>query len=59
LVDRLLTEIADDPLPPRRERCNPRVVKRKMSNFKLKRPEHANPPKPRPTRETIRILWDR
>jgi hypothetical protein len=35
------------------------VVKRKMSNFKLKRPEHANLPKPRPTTETIRILWDR
>jgi hypothetical protein len=55
----LLTEVADDRLPPRRERCNPRVVKRKMSNFKLKDPYHANPPKPRPTAETIRILWDR
>jgi hypothetical protein len=55
----LLTEIVEDRLPPRRDRCNPRVVKRKMSNFQLKRPKHANPPKPRPTAETIRILWDR
>jgi hypothetical protein len=55
----VLTEIVDARLPPRRERCNPRVVKRKLSNFKLKRPKHANPPKPRPTAETIRILWDR
>jgi hypothetical protein len=30
-----------------------------MSNFKLKRPVHANPPKPRPVTETVRILWDR
>jgi len=35
------------------------VVKRKMSNFKLKRPQHANPPKPRPITDTIRILYDR
>jgi hypothetical protein len=35
------------------------VVKRKMSNFKLKRPNHTTPPKPRPNAETIRILWER
>jgi len=35
------------------------VVKRKMSNFKLKRPQHANPPRPRPITDAIRILWDR
>jgi hypothetical protein len=51
--------VAAERLPPRRERCNPRVVKRKMSNFPLKRPKHTNPPKPRPIPETIRILWDR
>jgi hypothetical protein len=56
---RLLSEVAAAVLPPRRARCNPRVVTRKMSNFKLKRPRHANPPKPRPTPETMRILWDR
>jgi len=33
-------------LPPRRLRSNARVVKRKMSNYQLKRPEHRNPPKP-------------
>jgi hypothetical protein len=30
--------------PQRRNRSNPRVVKRKMSNFKKKRPEHRNQP---------------
>jgi hypothetical protein len=30
-----------------------------MSNFKLKRPKHANPAKPRPITDAIRILWDR
>jgi hypothetical protein len=33
-------------LPPRRLRTNARVVKRKMSNYQLKRPEHRNPAKP-------------
>ncbi len=40
LWQRLLHDIARQPLPPRRPRTSPRVVKRKMSNFKLKRPEH-------------------
>jgi hypothetical protein len=35
------------------------VVKRKMSNFKLKRPSHANPAKPRPVTATIQISHDR
>jgi hypothetical protein len=30
--------------PRRRNRINPRVVKRKMSNFKKKRPEHRRQP---------------
>jgi hypothetical protein len=34
--DRLLREIGRDPLPLRDNRCNPRVVKRKMSNFEGK-----------------------
>lgn len=55
-VERLLSEVAAERLPPRRERCNPRVVKRKMSNYKLKRPQHANPPKPRPIPDALRIL---
>lgn len=37
---RLLRDIVRHGLPLRRNRTNPRVVKRKMSNFKLKRPEH-------------------
>jgi hypothetical protein len=46
LYERLLREIAAKRLPERRLRTNPRVVKRKMSNFKLKRTEHYQPPKP-------------
>jgi hypothetical protein len=30
----------------RRPRSNPRVIKRKMSNWKLKRAEHRSPPLP-------------
>jgi hypothetical protein len=41
-ADELLFEL----LPPRRPRANPRVVKRKMSNYPVKRPQHRNPPKP-------------
>ncbi len=44
LYQRLLHDIADQRLPERRPRVNPRVVKRKMSNFPLKRPEHLHPP---------------
>lgn len=40
LWSRLLHDIAQFHLPPRDNRSNPRVVKRKMSSFKLKRPEH-------------------
>ena len=39
-------EILFEPLPPRRLRANPRVVKRKMSNYGVKRPEHRNWPQP-------------
>lgn len=45
LYQRLLRDIARKRLPEREPRTNPRVVKRKMSNFRLKRPEHARPPK--------------
>jgi hypothetical protein len=47
LYARLLVDLAAKRLPERRPRSNPRVVKRKMSNFKLKRAEHQRPPKPR------------
>jgi hypothetical protein len=46
LMARLLRELAAIRLPERRTRTNARVVKRKMSNFKLKRTEHLLPPKP-------------
>lgn len=47
LYHRLLTDIAAGRLPKRRLRSNPRVVKRKMSKFLKKRPEHEHPPQPR------------
>lgn len=40
----LLTEMAQEKLEPRRNRVNPRVVKRKMSKFAKKRPEHRGRP---------------
>jgi len=46
LWQRLWHDIARYPLPKRRHRTNPRVVKRKMSNFRLKRPEHSAWPQP-------------
>jgi len=46
LYQRLLRDIGRKRLPLRRLRSNPRVVKRKMSNFKLKRPEHLAVPQP-------------
>lgn len=54
LYQRLLRDLARKPLPARQPRSNPRVVKRKMSNFKLKRKEHAHPSKlERPFREVV------
>ena len=44
-----LQDIAAKRLPARRPRSNARVVKRKMSNFKLKRAEHYRPPTPHGT----------
>jgi hypothetical protein len=42
----LLAEVAEEVLPERRDRINPRVIKRKMSNWRKKRPEHRNYPQP-------------
>ena len=47
LYQRLLNDIARFRLPPREPRSNPRVVKRKMSNFDKKRPEHYHVPQPK------------
>ena len=59
LFARLLTELAAARLPRRRPRQNPRAVKRKTSNFPLKRPPPADadtlPVRPAPP--TIRVLW--
>ncbi len=57
LSDRMLRDITDELLPPRRPRANPRVVKRKMSNFKLKRPEHYHWPQPKCSfREAVAVI---
>ena len=57
LYQRLLSDIAAGRLPQRRLRSNPRVVKRKMSKFPKKRPEHDNWPQPHPPwREAIGLI---
>jgi hypothetical protein len=45
----LVAEIAEEVLPERRDRINPRVIKRKMSNWRKKRPEHRHYPQPTKT----------
>jgi hypothetical protein len=57
LYQRLLRDIGRKRLPKRRLRANPRVVKRKMSNFKLTRAEHQVWPQPavRSFREAIAV----
>jgi hypothetical protein len=47
LYQRVLRDVARERLPERKPRSNPRVVKRKMSNFKLKRATESPPPQPR------------
>jgi hypothetical protein len=57
LYQRLLNDIARHRLPERENRSNPRVIKRKMSKFKLKRKEHLRWPQPtKPFQEAIVIL---
>ena len=58
LFARLLRDVAADLLPERRLRINPRVVKRKMSNFHLKRPEHCQWPQPtgRSFRQAVAVI---
>jgi hypothetical protein len=52
----LLADIGKELNPPRRSRSYPRVVKRKMSNFKLKRPTiHGRQLKTPPFLDTVRI----
>lgn len=42
----LVREVAEELLPTRRNRINPRVIKRKMSKWKKKQPCHRGPPQP-------------
>ena len=57
LYQRLLQDIASGRLPARRLRSNPRVVKRKMSTFRLKRPEHRHSPQPTmPFRDAVFLI---
>jgi hypothetical protein len=44
--DDLLTEIGEERLEERRDRINPRVIKRKISKWMKKRPEHRRCPQP-------------
>lgn len=53
---RLIKEMSLEILPPRRERSNPRVVKRKMSKFMKKQPHYRSKRKLGTTfRETVKI----
>jgi hypothetical protein len=53
----LLREVRRQRLRPRRDRWYARVIKRKMSNWKKKRPEHLHPPHPtKPFREAVVLL---
>jgi len=42
----LLAEVGEEVLPERRDRINPRVIKRKISKWPKKRPEHRTNPQP-------------
>ena len=52
----LIAELADERIEPRRNRINPRVVKRKMSKFAKKQPCHrGRPPLRKPFAQTVVI----
>jgi hypothetical protein len=54
---RLLREVRCQVLRPRRVRWYARVIKRKISSWKKKRPEHHSPPQPtKPFREAVVLL---
>jgi hypothetical protein len=54
---RLLREVRRQELRPRRQRWYPRVIKRKMSNWPKKRPQHRHPPQPtKPFQEAVVLL---
>jgi hypothetical protein len=56
-LERATEELLRGLLPERRLRSNARVVRRKMSNFNVKRAAHRNWPQPTmPVREAIAVL---
>lgn len=57
MYQRLVRDVGRERLAERQLRSNPRVVKRKMSTFKLKRAEHAHPPQPtiQSFREAVKV----
>jgi hypothetical protein len=57
LYRQLLEDVAAGALAPRANRCNPRVVKRKMSKFGVKSPYHRDWPRPTKSfREAVVLL---
>ena len=55
--ERLVAEIAEEILPERRPRINPREIKKKMSNGPKKRPELRSTTVPKKRfQDTIKIL---
>ncbi len=53
----MIKHIAQGRLPARENRINPRVVKKKMSKFGKKRPQHYYPPQPqRPFEQSVVML---
>lgn len=55
--EELIAEVAREKLPPRRDRVNPRVVKRKMSKWAKKRASHYNYSQPTKNfRQSITML---
>jgi hypothetical protein len=52
-----IDEIVTEPLPERRLRAFPRAVKRKMSNYQLKRAQHRSWPQPTmPPAQAVGVL---
>lgn len=57
LLTRLLHDLARERLPERRNRINPRVVKRTVIRFPRKRLEHVHPAQPScPFRESVALI---
>jgi hypothetical protein len=53
----LLAEVGEEILEDRRDRINPRVIKRKLSKWPKKRPQHRRCPQPtKKIRESIQML---